>query len=105
MHKTFILKNYVKKIYLYKITPYTYSQAKRLGVTIKPSTNPTKKIDVFKDKKIASIGAKGMMDYPTYRILKGPAYATRRRRFYKQRHEKDRHIKGSAGYYADKLLW
>ena len=37
---------------MYKITPYTYSQAKRLGVTIKPSTNPTKKIDVFKDKKI-----------------------------------------------------
>jgi hypothetical protein len=24
---------------------------------------------------------------------------------YKGRHEKDRHIVGSAGYYADKILW
>jgi hypothetical protein len=90
---------------MYSITPYTYDRAKKLGVTVKPSTNPTKKIDVFKGKKVASVGARGMMDYPTYRILKGPAYATRRRRFYKIRHEKDRHVKGSPGYYADQLLW
>jgi len=85
---------------MYSITPYTYTRAKRLGVTVRPSTNPTKKIDVFKGKKVASVGAKGMMDYPTYRLLKGNTYATRRRRLYKQRH-----VKGSAGYYADQLLW
>jgi hypothetical protein len=90
---------------MYSITPYTYKQAKRLGVTVRPSTNPTKKIDVFRGKKVASVGAKGMMDYPTYRLLKGNAYATKRRRLYKQRHETDRHVKGSPGYYADKLLW
>ena len=90
---------------MYSITPYTYAQAKKLGVTVRHSTNPTKKIDVYKGKKIASVGARGMMDYPSYRLLKGDAYATRRRRLYKQRHEKDRHVKGTAGYYADKLLW
>jgi len=90
---------------MYFITPYTYSRAKRLGVTVKPSTNPTKKIDVFRGKKIASVGANGMMDYPTYQKVKGKAYATKRRRLYKMRHEKDRHIKGTAGYYADQLLW
>ena len=42
----------------YKITNYSYNQAKKLNVEIKPSTNKKKKIDVFKDnKKIASIGA------------------------------------------------
>ena len=40
---------------------------KELGVEIKPSTNILKKIDVFKNgKKVATIGARGMNDYPTY---------------------------------------
>ena len=43
---------------MYEITSYSKQQAQRLGVTIKPSTNKKKKIDVFKDgDKIASIGA------------------------------------------------
>jgi len=33
----------------YTITNYTRRQAKRLGVTVKPSTRKGKKIDVFKD--------------------------------------------------------
>ena len=57
----------------YHITNYTYKQAKKIGVVVKPSTNRIKKIDVFiknKDKnknknknkqgtmkKIASVGA------------------------------------------------
>ena len=95
----------------YKILPYTFAQAKKLGVTIKPSTNRLKKIDVFKDgKKVASIGARGMNDYPTYlaKEKKGyfdKGYANKRRKLYKDRHEKDRHVVGSAGYYADKILW
>ena len=92
--------------YMYNITKYTYKQAKKLGVTVKPSTNKTKKIDVFrKDRKMASVGALGMNDFPTYIKKKGLKFAKTRRRLYKIRHEKDRHEKGSAGYYADKLLW
>ena len=91
---------------MYKITKYTYNQAKKLGLEVKASTNKTKKIDVYKrGKKIASVGANGMNDYPTYILKKGPAYAKTRRRLYKMRHEKDRHIRGSNGWLADKLLW
>jgi hypothetical protein len=51
----------------YKILPYSYTQAKRLGVEIKPSTNILKKIDVFKNGiRVARIGARSMKDYPTY---------------------------------------
>jgi hypothetical protein len=91
---------------MYNITNYTYKQAKKIGVEVKPSTNKTKKIDVYKNKKkIASVGAYGMNDYPTYMKKKGLKYAKTRRRLYKQRHEKDRHVKGSNGWLADKLLW
>ena len=83
----------------YKILPYSFRKAKELGVVIKPSSNVLKKIDVFKNgKKIASIGAKGMNDYPTY-------LDKERRKLYKQRHEKDRHKTGTNGWYADKILW
>ena len=91
---------------MYRITAYTYKQARRLGVSVKPSTNATKKIDVFRaGRKIAAVGAYGMNDYPTYRILRGPAYALGRRRLYKMRHERDRHVKWSRGWLADQLLW
>jgi hypothetical protein len=54
----------------YKIFPYSFEQAKKLNVVIKPSTNVLKKIDVFKNgKKVASVGAMGMNDYPTYMYL------------------------------------
>lgn len=90
----------------YTITNYTYKQAKKLGVQVKPSTNKTKKIDVYKKgKKIASIGARGYNDFPTFMKLKGKKYAQTRRKLYKMRHEKDRHVKGSRGFYADRLLW
>jgi hypothetical protein len=95
----------------YKILPYSFRKAKELGVVIKPSSNILKKIDVFKNgKKVASVGARGMNDYPTYlaKEKKGyfdKGYADKRRKLYKERHEKDRRVFGSAGYYADKLLW
>jgi hypothetical protein len=92
---------------LYDIKPYSYKQAKRLGVKIAPSTNPKKKIDVFdwNNQFILSIGAKGYGDYPTYTAEKGKEYADNRRRLYKIRHNKDRTKEGSAGYYADQILW
>ena len=90
----------------YRIKQYSKNQAKKLGVTIKPPKLKGKKIDVFKNnKKLVSIGAIGYKDYPTYIKEKGKKYADERRRLYKIRHKKDRNIKGSAGYYADKILW
>ena len=92
---------------MYTIRSYSYKRARDLGVTIKPSRNRTKKLDVFDHhgKKLASIGAMGMNDYPTYMALKGQTYANKRRRLYKIRHTKDRTKRGTAGYYADKILW
>lgn len=100
----------------YKITAYTYKQARRIGVTVKPSRDKTKKIDVFRlvgkgknktIKKIASVGAANMNDFPTFLSNKatGVKYAKNRRRLYKIRHEKDRKIKWSRGWLADQLLW
>jgi len=90
----------------YSITKYTKDKAKALGVQVKKSTNKKKKIDVFKDKKkIASIGAIGYGDYPTFMKTKGKEFADKRRTAYKKRHQKNRLKKGTNGYYADKLLW
>ena len=102
----YILILYNSKKMKYTITKYSFAQAKKLGVSIRQATNKTKKIDVFRNnKKIATIGALGMNDYPTYIKKKGIDYARTRRKLYKQRHEKDRHIKDSNGYWADKILW
>ena len=90
----------------YNITKYTYKKAKKLNVTVKRSANKTKKLDVFKEgRKIASIGANGMNDFPTYIQKKGMKYAKTRRRLYRIRHETDRHKKWTNGWLADKLLW
>ncbi|KAL1514931.1 hypothetical protein AB1Y20_004010 [Prymnesium parvum] len=75
------------------------ANARKLGVTVRPSTVKGKKLDVFKgDRKVASIGAKGYEDYTTHND-------DERKRRYKQRHEKYRHNKGTPSYYADKILW
>ena len=89
---------------MYKITAYSYKQAKKLGVTIKNSTNPKKKIDVFKNgKKVCSVGGIGYNDYPTYILKRGKSFANTRRKLYKIRHKKDKD--SGCGYYADKILW
>jgi hypothetical protein len=89
--------------YGYKISAYTRSKAKKIGVTVRPSTRKGKKIDVFKNgKKIAIIGAIGYKDYPTFIKEKGKAYADERRRLYHIRHAKDKSLNG---YYAKKILW
>lgn len=91
---------------MYPITNYTKQRARELGVIVKPSTRKDKKIDIFRDdKKVASVGAYGMNDYPTWLRLKGHSFAAERRRLYKIRHDKTRHVKGSPSWYADKLLW
>jgi hypothetical protein len=90
----------------YKITEYTKRKAKEYGLIVKPSKLKGKKIDVFKkDKKVASVGAIGYNDYPTYIKKKGKKYAEERRRLYKIRHKNDRTKRNTPGWYADKLLW
>lgn len=90
----------------YQISNYTKSQARKLGVEVRRSASKGKKIDVFKNgKKIASIGALGYKDYPSFIKSHGKAHADKRRSAYKKRHSKDRSKKGSRGYYADRLLW
>jgi len=90
----------------YKILPYSYDKAKKLDVVILPSSNPKKKIDVFKDsKKVASIGAYGYPDYPTHIKTEGKTYADERRRLYKARHQKTRTKVGSNSWWADQIIW
>jgi len=90
---------------MYQITNYSYQQAKKLGVEIKPSTRKNKKIDVFKNgDKVASIGQLGYGDYPNY-LQQNKQIADQKRSAYKARHQKDRMKVGSAGYFADNILW
>jgi hypothetical protein len=91
----------------YRIKNHTLAQARKLGVTVKPSTVDGKKIDVFnrKGEKLASVGALGYGDYPTFKEQKGKEFADNKRRLYKMRHQKDRVVRGTPGWYADKLLW
>ena len=75
---------------MYSITNYSKKKAKELNVNIKPSTNKKKKIDVYKgDQLIASIGAIGFKDYPTFIKENGTEYANSRRKLYRKRHSKD----------------
>lgn len=91
---------------MYTITEYTKEQADKLNVVVKPSTKKNKKIDVF-DKRdgqyITSVGGSGYMDYPSYIIKNGKAYADKRRdAFYKR----FKNIKPYTNtYYVAKLLW
>lgn len=88
---------------VYQIQPYSFEKARQLGVEIKPSKKANKKIDVFKQGAlVASIGAAGMGDFPTYMKEKGKDFATERRRLYKLRHNKN---KGIAGQLANQILW
>tara|TARA_R110000868_G_scaffold229952_6_gene483090 strand:+ start:383 stop:649 length:267 start_codon:yes stop_codon:yes gene_type:complete len=88
---------------MYEIKDYSFKQAKKLGVEIKPSIKKNKKIDVFKNNKlITSIGAQGYNDFPTYLKNDGKKVADERQRLYKLRHKNDT---GVAGFYANKILW
>ena len=90
----------------YKIKNYTKEKAHELGVQVKPSSNKGKKIDVYKDgEKIASVGALGMKDYPTYIQEEGIEYANKRKQLYTMRHQKEGFKKGTNSYWALKLLW
>lgn len=87
---------------MYLISEYTKQKAKEIGVEVRPSKNPKKKIDVFqKGEKIASIGQAGYKDYPTYLKEEGKAVAEERRRLYHLRHPKNTLNEALAKF----LLW
>lgn len=91
---------------MYEITDYTKQRAKEYGVQVRPSTNKKKKIDVFRNgEKIASIGASGYGDYPSYIQQYGNEYADERRRLYHIRHRRNIEQTGSPGFWAGVLLW
>ena len=100
---------------VYKILPYSYQQAKKHNVIIKPSTNKRKKIDVFdKDmNKLASIGgirSNGIPynDYPTYLESIGLESANKKRKAYLARHAKEPKMKDgkrTPSYWAKTILW
>ena len=91
---------------MYDILPYTKNMAKEYGVEVRPSTNKSKKIDVFQDgKRIASVGGYGYGDYPHYLKEQGKAFADKRRELYRIRHAKDLAVEGSNGWWANVLLW
>ena len=90
----------------YNISEYSYQQAKKINLVIKPSKNKNKKIDVYRNGVfITSIVANSYKDYPTYVLEKGDNYANKRRILYKKRHEKYRHIKESPSFLSDNILW
>jgi hypothetical protein len=92
---------------MYKILPYTYNQAKKYNVIVKPSTRRNKKIDIYnkRGEYLTSAGNIGYFDYAYYLKYYGYQIANERRRLYKIRHQKDRTKKNTAGWFADKLLW
>jgi hypothetical protein len=89
----------------YEIKPYSYAKAKELGVTIKPSSQKNKKIDVYKNGKfLYAIGDIHFNDYPTFLQEKGKEHAETRRHLYHMRHKKDNVI-GTRGWFALNILW
>jgi glutamyl/glutaminyl-tRNA synthetase len=87
---------------MYSIKPQQIERAKKLGLTIKPSTRGYFKVDVFKDGEyVTSIGHKKYKDYAIYLEEKGKAYADERKRLYHLRHRND----GTRGQLASLILW
>tara|TARA_R110000772_G_scaffold34237_1_gene83153 strand:+ start:67 stop:342 length:276 start_codon:yes stop_codon:yes gene_type:complete len=88
--------------------PDTYHKqnAKKLGVVVKPSSNPKKKLDVYKDnKKVASIGSSGYRDYHSYKKREGLAVADVKRKAYEARHKCTGAKKNTPNYYSCGILW
>ena len=90
----------------YKITPYSFNKAKELGLKITVSTNPLKKIDIYKNNIfIGSIGDSRYQDYPNYILTYNLEYANKRRNLYINRHKKNADVKYSKQWLALNLLW
>lgn len=94
---------------MYKIKQIQIDKANKIGVTIKPSENKKKKVDIFKNgKKVGSIGAMGYKDYGTYLEELPKKEADKKRKNYLARHSKEPKTKDGKktnSYFADKILW
>jgi len=93
---------------MYDIQPYTYSQADKLGVIVKPSERANKKIDVY-DKRdnqyITSVGDIRYGDYPTYIKSYGQDYANKRRMAFHKRFNTNNLKPYTNIFYSAMLLW
>lgn len=95
----------------YEITNEIKLRANKLGIELFQSKNKNKKLDAYKNGIFqASFGGNGYKDFHLYKKEYGIEFANQKRKQYKIRHEKDRHIKYrngklTAGYLADKILW
>jgi hypothetical protein len=100
---------------MYQITDLQYSNARRLGVTIKPSSSKRKKIDVYKgDTKVGSIGGVKLDgsyygDFSMYLRTTTNEIANARRAAYLARHASEPKKTANGSYtnsfYADRILW
>jgi hypothetical protein len=99
----------------YMIKTLQKQKAKKLGLTIEPSSKKNKKIDVKnKDGEVlASIGGvkkdgSFYNDYATYIEKMGLKEANKKRKNYLLRHSKEPKTKDgkkTPSYYSDKILW
>lgn len=95
---------------MYHITTEIRRRAKALGIEVKPSKNPNKKLDAYKGGVFqASFGQAGAKDFHLWKKAKGQAYAEERRRLYHLRHKNEgakvRDGKLTASYLAKMILW
>ena len=94
--------------YMYTIDPYTYNQAEKIKVIVKPSKKANKKIDVFDardEQYITSVGDIRYGDYPTYLRTRGEEYANKRRKAFHKRFKTENITPYTNIYYSAKLLW
>ena len=99
----------------YVIKQYSYDRVKELNeklgseiYSIKKSKKLLKKIDIYRyDIIIASIGAQGYLDYPSYIETMGQKYADRRRKLYYARHTQPDIIDGKVSneWFSKFILW
>ena len=92
----------------YKISKRQEANAIKENVIIFPAHKDSKKkIEIYDEDGLYmfSIGQKGYKDYSIFLEEKGKEYADERKRLYKIRHNKTRHIKGSPSYFSWKILW
>ena len=89
---------------MYNIKKYSFDQAKKLGVIIKPSKHKNKKIDVYKDGSfICSIGDSRYLDYPNF-LKQDKELAEKKRMAYHKRHQKE-NVECTRVWYALNILW
>ena len=88
---------------MYQINNRQKAIARKLGIQIRPSTNPQKKIDVYYKGRKIPIGARGYMDYHKYKKIDSNLAEQKRRNYY-ARH-KNNIVFPNAGYWAWQILW